>query len=238
MNRHLLILKSIIIVTSLTASVYANNWVGYYVGGNLGLSFNYNQLKSHHLGFTNPNEECNKNSNFTTLTPGIQGGYLTQYSSSYLIGLDADLRINTRQKNTLDCRSAFNPNIYDRFIVKNQLQGAIKARAGYPIKWNEYNFLPYLTTGVSVATIDLKYKNEIDDHYSRNTISLSWLVGAGVEWTVNQNWSLRAEYSYINYGNTTKLRISNLYGLIDSNGVGRVALSSNKFIVGFNYWIQ
>lgn len=90
--------------------------------------------------------------------------------------------------------------------------------------------------GASFANAGLTYKNEGSDYYSQNTTQAGWLIGAGIEWSFRQNWSLRTEYSYVNYGNAIHLKIPSIYGLLDPNGNARVNLNANNLLVAINYW--
>ena len=63
------------------------------------------------------------------------------------------------------------------------------------------------------------------------------LIGAGIEWAFKKNWSLRAEYDYVNYGNTIQLNIPVVYDLVDPNGQAKLDLSSNNLVIAISYWI-
>jgi len=214
-----------------------NSWTGYYAGVNAGLTSNNSKLRSHHLGFLNPSGNCNASSDFSTFLSGIQLGYMYQLPNDFVSGLEANVTVNTHQKNKLTCRSLFNPNLYDRFWFKNEVQTSIKGRFGHTINWHEKILLAYLTAGVSFANLGLSYKNEGGDHYSTNNTRSGWLIGAGLEWAYKKNWSLRAEYSYGYYENAIKMQLPIVYGLVDPNGRSHVNLNSNNFVVAINYWV-
>ncbi|MDR3477027.1 MAG: outer membrane beta-barrel protein [Gammaproteobacteria bacterium] len=247
MNKLSIMAKTVIITMSMVGIAYAdkdfahhsllNSWTGFYVGANAGVMFNNAQLKSQQLGFTDPNDTCNASSNLSSFFPGIQLGYMHQFSSYFVSGIEANITLNTKQKDTLGCTSAYSNTIYDRFSFRNQLQSSIKGRLGRALNWNKSVILPYLTAGVSFANVGLTYRNEGGDYYSKNTTSPGWLIGAGIEWAFSQNWSLRAEYSYADYGNAINLNIPGVYGLLDPNGSAHANLSSNNVVVSINYWI-
>lgn len=214
-----------------------NHWTGLYAGVNAGFIFNKTLLRSQQLGFTNLSEECNARSDFSTFTPGIQLGYMHQRPSYFVSGIEANLSFNTNRKDTLSCTCPNNPNVSDRLSFRNQMQGSIKGRIGHTLNWNKNLFLPYVTTGVSFANAGLTYKNEGGDYYSKNTTKTGWPIGAGIEWAFKQNWSLRAEYLYVSYGDALKLKIPSIYDLFDSNGNARIALNSNNIVIAINYWV-
>jgi outer membrane immunogenic protein len=117
------------------------------------------------------------------------------------------------------------------------MQSFIKGRGGRALHWNQNLFLPYVTAGAGLVNTGLTYRNEGGNYYAKNTTQAGWLIGTGIEWFFKQNWSLRAEYSYVNYGNTIQLSIPNVYGLIDPNGNAHVDLNANNILLAINYWI-
>jgi outer membrane immunogenic protein len=246
MNKPLIMAKGIVIVMGLIGVANAaddfshyslNSWTGFYAGMDAGFVFNNVQLRSQQLGFTNPSETCNTSSDFSTFFPGIQLGYMYQFPNDLVSGIETNVTFNTKQNDTLGCICPNNPNASDRFSFRNQMQSSIKGRGGRALNWNQSIFLPYLTAGASFANTELTYKNEGGDYYSKKTSQSGWLIGAGIEWSFRQNWSLRAEYSYVDYGNIIKLKIPSVYGLVDPNGNARVGLNTNSILLAINYWI-
>jgi len=238
MNKLLVMAKCVVITMSMMGIAYADNtWTGFYAGVNAGSAFNHVQLKSQQLGFTDTSENCNTSSDFSTFFPGIQLGFMHQFPNDLVSGIEANITVNTNQKKTFKCSCPENPDVSDRFSFRNQMQNSIKGRVGRALDWNKNILLPYLTAGVSFANVGLTYKNEGGDYYSENSTQSGWLIGAGIEWAFMQNWSLRAEYYYADYGNTIKLNIPSVYGLLDTNGHAHAELSSNNIVVAINYWI-
>jgi outer membrane immunogenic protein len=233
------IIESMVIAMSMVGIAHAEtkNWTGFYAGIDAGFAVNNAELESQQLGFTKPSEKCNIRSDFSTFFPGIQFGYLQQLPNDFVSGIEANVTVNTDQKDTLNCICPTNPHVGDRFTFRNQLQSSIKGRVGQAMIWNKIIFLPYLTAGASFTNVGLTYRNEAGDYYSRNTTQTGWLIGAGIEWAFKQNWSLRAEYYYVDYGNAITLKIPNVYGLNDTNGNAHVNLSSNNIILAINYWL-
>ena len=231
--------KCVMIAMSMVGIAHADNsnWTGFYAGGEAGFVFNDARLTSQQLGFTSPSETCNKSSDFSTFFPGMQLGYMYQFPNAFVTGIEANATFNTNQKHTFSCNSEFNPDVYDRFEFRNQMQTSLKARVGRALDWNKSTFLPYLTAGTSFAKLGLTYKNEGGDYYSDTTTQLGWLIGAGVEWAFMQHWSLRVEYSFVDYGNAINVKIPTVYGLLDTNGNGHVDLKSNNVVMAINYWI-
>lgn len=241
MNKLLVMLRRVVIAVSMVGAAYADNisnsWTGLHAGVNAGVVFNEVQLKAQQLAFTNPNGSCDTASDFSSFFPGIQLGYMHQFQNNLVTGIEANVTFNANQNNILSCNCPFNPDVFDRFQFKNQMQSAIKGRGGRALNWNNKDLLPYVTAGASIAHTGLLYSNEGQDYYSKNTTQVGWLIGAGMEWSFRKNWSLRAEYSYVDYGNTLKLKLPSLYGLVDPDGQAQAFLNTNTILIAVNYWI-
>jgi len=57
-----------------------------------------------------------------------------------------------------------------------------------------------------------------------------WTVGGGVEYMINPNWGVKAEYRYFDFGNLTQFPYTSLGNGIDRN------LTASAVTVGFNYY--
>jgi outer membrane immunogenic protein len=246
MKKFLITVKTVVITMGIVGVAYAdqgfaqhsllNSWTGFYVGANAGIAFNNVRLNVQQLGFSSLSQTYNANSNFSTFFPGIQFGYMYQFANNLVSGIEANVTINTHQADTLTYPAPYNNPGYDQFSFKDRLQSSIKGRLGRALHWHKKILLPYVTAGVSFANVQLTYNNEGGDYYYKSTTAPGWLLGAGMEWAVNANWSLRAEYSYIDYGSAINMNIPSVFGLIDPNGVAHAKLSSNNIAVSVNYW--
>jgi len=78
-----------------------------------------------------------------------------------------------------------------------------RGRAGYAFdRW-----LVYGTGGLAVANVNFEQSNAYpafplssSDNFSASTTRTGWTAGAGVEYTFVHNWSLKAEYLYVDLG--------------------------------------
>lgn len=235
--------KNKMMIASMLSIGFANSahasitWTGIYAGTGAGFTLNQVQLKSQHLGFADPSNTCNVNSTFSTFSPGIQLGYMHQFSNSFVTGIEVSGNLNTNQEQTLSCSTDL-PEVYDRFKFRSQGQADVKVRLGHSLNLGRNSFLPYFTSGVSLNSIGLKYENEGGDFYANSSTKAGWLLGAGIEWAFQHHWSLRAEYDYADYGeNALKLEIPSVYELQDPNGNAHVSLNSNNIVASLHYWI-
>ena len=121
-------------------------------------------------------------------------------------------------------------------VVRSGVQGSIRARAGYTFG----RLLPFATAGVAVGSfqsdaqisgVDVNLAN-FAAAGSRSGARAGWTVGGGLEWAVNNHWSLRSEWRYTDFGH---MGIST-----DPSAVGAVFvvdrhLDQQQVQVGFSY---
>src|SRR6185295_16446107 len=73
--------------------------------------------------------------------------------------------------------------------------GTIRGRVGYA--WG--NWLPYFTAGWAYSSNTRTNSGGLGGTASAN--HSGWTVGVGAEWMFAQNWTAKAEYKYIDFGN-------------------------------------
>jgi outer membrane immunogenic protein len=207
-------------------------WTGFYGGISVGGNFSSADLRSNHLGFVNPDGKCNINSSLSSFFPGVQFGYLHQFESKVVLGVEGDFTYNTQEQADITCPCPTNLKAKDRFTVKNSLQGSLRGRLGYAL---DGNLLPFVSVGVSFADMGIKYHNEGGDYYNKTATQAGWLAGAGLEWGFSDDLSVRAEYYYKAY-NDLNIRIPSVYALTDPNGSGNLNVNDNTVRVALNYW--
>lgn len=233
-------IKNTIITISMIGATFGamcNSWARFYAGADTGPVFNNAKLRSQHLSFTNPSGRFNTSSDYSTFDLGVHAGYMHQINHELMSEIEANITVKTNQEEKFKYQSLFNPSVFDGFVFKNHVQGSLKGRLGHNLRWDNESIFPYLTTGISFADVELKYKNEATDRYSNSRISAGWLIGTGAEWWFQKNWSLRIEYNYLYYGRAVKLNLPIIYGLFDPNSKATVDLDSNNVFVAINYWL-
>ena len=233
MMTHTVILISLAVLSGIVDAKSKEDWTGVYGGLNTGVIFNDASINSNNLGLTMPDGTCNTSSNFSSFFSGFQLGYTRQFTSKVVLGLEADYTYAFNKQGRAFCVCDVNEEVSDQFAITNQQQGSLRGRIGYALG---EHLLPFVMVGKNLANVSINYRNEDGDYYSKNTSTLGWLVGAGLEWHVTQAWSIRAEYSYIAYDNALNMKIPIIYGLYDPNGSARVNLHTNTLGVAFNYW--
>jgi outer membrane immunogenic protein len=150
---------------------------------------------------------------------GAQIGYNLQLGP-WVAGLEGDVSgLTVSQSKYVGL--GYNDNI------KSNIQGSIRLRAGYAID----RILLYATGGAAFAGIKTSYTSPFGyDSISRTRTG--WTVGGGVEYAVTNNWTIRAEYRYSDFGafNDYLINSSPILGTY-----GRHHLTQNQVEVGFNY---
>ena len=164
-----------------TAPEAVYNWTGFYIGGHIGGAFpGNNSLESNNGRFMG----------------GVQGGFDYQFATNWVIGAEAQYSWLTG-----DSGGATFPG--GTLVTGNTDQiGSATGRLGYT--WGPallyakggYAWRGNDNIGVSLGGVPVAV-TATGDHRDGYT------VGAGLEYMFAPNWSVKAEYQYYNFGNTT-----------------------------------
>jgi outer membrane immunogenic protein len=158
------------------------NWTGFYVGGHIGGEFaGSNSLQGSDARFVG----------------GVQGGFDYQFANNWVLGAEAQYSWLTGNSNN----GVLFPGGTLVTANPNQL-GSVTGRLGYAFgptllyakggyAWRGADDIGVSVGGAPVAfTTDANHRN-------------GWTVGAGLEYMFAPNWSVKGEYQYYNFGNTT-----------------------------------
>jgi outer membrane immunogenic protein len=194
-----------------------HQWGGFYAGVNAGAginttcnTWNANGPLANTAAFNN--RDC---PNRTAFVGGVQIGYNFQYQQLvWGFGLDYDFYSASSKNRSLVYTGPNFPDGTYSFNGKNSPNGfaILGPRIGYAVQdWLPYfraggvftsgssnSSVSYTPTGASAPTATF--------NGGRNYKSSGWGVGAGVEYALQDSWSVRAEYTYVNLGkgsNTT-----------------------------------
>ncbi len=230
------------------------SWTGFYLGGQIGYAWGQTNL--------NFNDSFGDLDQFSYQNSGVIGGahagYLMQINGCCMVaGVEGDVDGTSLTKSG----SAFAPfgtalvgaGALDAPIpgnvtvqVNHNVEGSIRGRLGWALGalgWNRV--LVYATGGVAfggfnenvAATFaDPASGTIIGGNANSSTTRVGWTVGGGLEYAMTDNWSLRAEYRYTDFGRST------IYDPLSVGGSGLVLDSSidrhfteNRVQVGFSY---
>ncbi|WP_217570733.1 outer membrane protein [Mesorhizobium sp. GbtcB19] len=123
---------------------------------------------------------------------GIQAGYNWQ-SGQMIYGVETDFQ-----------GSAVDASVSDffGFTPKTKVDwfGTLRARIGYtPID----RFMIYGTGGLAYGQVKTEFPFFGPFMSSSSKTRAGWTVGAGAEYAINTNWTIKSEYLYTDLGNST-----------------------------------
>jgi len=213
------------------APVPVASWAGCYVGLNAGamigddrydLSMAGGYLASFNI-FSNPANSGQLNHSYTPSPVGFTGGGqigCNQQNGTWVYGVEADIDGASRLDTTASYGPA-GPFIGDAALSASHTEDVTKqvdwystfrGRLGYTVT---PTWLLYVTGGLAVgeikSTTNLQFGTDQvllgGDVFSgsNTTTRVGWTVGAGTEWALASNWSIKAEYLLLDFGSFTYL---------------------------------
>jgi outer membrane immunogenic protein len=179
------------------------NWTGFYVGLNGGYGFGKSDWDVPAV----------------TMSPkgAVYGGTIGYnfQTGTWVWGLEGDFD-GTGMKGSVDCPAPVTCETKLPWLATGRL------RLGYA-GWS--NWLPYITGGAAYGNI--KASNSVLGEASKSR--LGWTAGAGVEYAIWSNWSVKLEYLYVNLG---KFNCGIACGGVDPDNV---TFKSSIVRAGINY---
>lgn len=156
------------------------SWTGAYVGGQIGYGWGQSDLDSD-FGSTSFDPDG--------FLGGVHAGYNYQFSNNVVLGIEADVDYSD-----MDGDGDFD---VAGFSGSSELdwQGSVRARLGYAYD----RVLPYLTGGVAFGKYEHRISDGVDS-FSDDDTYVGWTIGAGLEYAMTDNWTVRGEYRYTDFG--------------------------------------
>lgn len=201
-------------------------WTGFYVGLNAGASWSHGStgIAAPAAGWFNTinvNGAWRKSEDNVNFTGGAQAGYNYQ-TGGLVLGVETDFNYaNIESKRDGFGRVVAGPFANEQtFAAKTKVEwfGTVRARLGFTPMERLMVFgtggLAYGNVKVSAAETDRFLFNGAAVvtntwHGSKNDTRVGWTLGAGAEYALTNNLSLKAEYLYVDLG---KQRFSSIYG--------------------------
>ncbi len=226
----------------------AINWTGFYVGGQTGYAYGANHGA---YSYATPGGWVGSDPLIGDAKGVIVGGHLgyNRQFENWVVGVEGSVDgANLVKNSTL---AVGNSNNSSNFVingtypanavsttVQSDIQGALRARAGYAFF---DRLLTFASAGVALG--DFSYQSNIAGYDNvgffaaanpgQTVLRVGWTVGGGVEWAVNRNWSVRGEYRYADFGSLTDTPNQIFYP--GSFYSGSRHLDQNQVQFGFNY---
>ncbi len=206
-------------------------WTGLYIGGQAGYEFGASNAYAYDrvgTGLASRSQKANGfiggghvGYNFSTqslpLLNSFGGGF---GGGGLVVGIEGDADGSNYKSNYL--LGGINNGI------REDIQGSIRGRVG--IAYDRVLF--YATGGAAFGDLHNSYVNTINglsDNSSHTRVG--YTLGGGVEYAISNNWSLRAEYRYTDYGTFTE----NLAGSTGGGLNVRHHETNNRVQGGFSY---
>jgi outer membrane immunogenic protein len=200
------------------------SWSGFYIGGNIGGAWEWARVTdvNAYAAAASPGTVTKLNS--SGVFGGAQAGYSWQFGS-FVAGLEGDIGGMSvgRSVRLTDTRSG------TRVGVNDAGYGDITARFGFAMD----RALFYAKGGWAAAD-DIPSFSTVSGSFSRRTspgLSSGGVIGAGVEYALTANWSLKAEYLYFDLPNAN-------YTVFNAGGAPyrfKESEAVNTVKVGLNY---
>ncbi len=203
---------------SIPSGTTPHHWKGWYVGANAGYTWGASDVSYVQDGFSvygfdfakgDSGFELDRKLHPKSGIGGVQGGYDYQ-TRQLILGVVADFDYRpSNAKTTIGPLFAV-LNDFLSISTEQKWLGTLRLRIGVePCK----ACLIYTTGGLAygrvqhahVQTIDVLFDRSFDSHraFSESQTKVGWAVGGGMEYRFDRNWSVGAEYLYVDLGSDT-----------------------------------
>ena len=242
------------------------NWSGCYLGLNAGAMISNDHYDLSMAGgfldpaniFSNPANNSQLNHSYTPNPGGITGGGqigCNQQTGTWVWGVEADMDGASRLSTTNNYGPAgpftgAPPGLLAASHTEQVTKGAdwystVRARLGYTVT---PTWLIYATGGLAVGEIksstnvqfgaDQFFLGSLGFTGSQTVTRTGWTVGAGTEWALGSNWSVKAEYLFLDFGSLTYLSACSgalCLGGLPVSWQTHVRTEESVFRLGVNY---
>jgi outer membrane immunogenic protein len=203
-------------------------WTGVYIGAQAGYEFGHDSAFASSrltgLGLASANRSENGfiggahiGYNFSTQSLPVFGGLL---GTGGVFGIEGDVD-GTSAKSQYGLGGIATTS-------RDQIQGSVRGRLGIAVD----RTLFYATGGVAFGGLRNTYVNTINGNLDTlDHTRVGYTVGGGVEYAITNNWSIRGEYRYTDFG-----RYTDVLGASTAGGVAvRHHEIDNRVQGGFSY---
>jgi opacity protein-like surface antigen len=219
--RRLLSVAAMLAGLATPAAAQQFNWTGFYVGANGGYGWNDGSAR---VFESDTGTTVTVPFNLDSWFAGFQAGYNHLGPNNVLWGIEADIqwtdgndRANVAYANGTGVFTAS----LDWFATLRGRAGVVNGPALYYVTgglaWPGANFTVFIPFDVTQASLSGKPR-------------LGWVAGAGVEWTLGNNWTAKFEYQYLDFG----ARTVNALGTGGETVTGRFDLDMHTIRFGLN----
>ena len=200
-----------------TPAAPSYNWSGFYVGGNVGGAFQRGGGTSNFF----QNDIAPLDDNFRSQSAGgdsviggLHAGYNWQFAARWVVGVEGDWQwiksesSACRQTDRIDAACNDFGRGFSTVSGETRSIATVRGRFG----WTSDSVMIYGTGGFAFADVRTSLgvscliagcgndNTPIATTVNSSTTKTGWAAGAGVEWMVGPNWTIRAEYLRIDLG--------------------------------------
>jgi outer membrane immunogenic protein len=170
------------------------SWGGAYVGGSVGtvnVKSSYTDDPAHYW-WNDPGDQYDTNSHSPAAF--VNAGYNWQVGQ-FVFGGEADVGILNATGTAFPYGISY-PNSYLK--TKIHSLASVRARLGYAFG----PALLYVTGGLALSDVtNIILDNPLDIvGVNKNSLNTGWVLGGGIEYELNTNWTVRAEGIYYDFG--------------------------------------
>jgi len=204
------------------------NWTGFYIGvhggiggGNVDSQFRYYEAEV-------PGDGFNFSDNAFGAFGGVQAGYNWQFNTNWVVGVETDFAASGINAKHDQYDTVFDENL--SLETKIDWFGTIRGRLGYA--WD--NVLFYGTGGAAYGKVKVSgsYNDgDFGSSFSDSDTNWGWTAGAGVEYGITKNITLKAEYLYVDLGSVS----ADAAEVFDGGGEFKSDVAFHTLKAGLNY---
>jgi outer membrane immunogenic protein len=215
-------------------------WTGLYIGGQAGYAWGRDNI-----AWSGVSIDDDPAGGAFSLTPqGVIGGahigFNYQYNSWLVFGVEGSVDgTSLRQTAAVGVNDFMGdtPGVLTA-TTRADVQGSLRGRLG--IAFNRvlvYGTGGIAITGLHTTTLDATgfFTGVPGTSAVFSNTRAGWTAGGGIEWAVTDNWSVRAEYRYSNFGHTFDFPFAGQLPFADSFVFLQHHLTENQIQAGFSY---
>ena len=207
------------------------SWTGFYVGGNVG--WNWTESTAVDTGPGVFGQVFPIGDTTTIQRNGFMGGAQAGYNyqmGQFMIGVEADFDWSAANKK----QSGALPGLTFDINFKNNYVSTFGARFGYAMD----RVLLYAKAGGAYTQDDFDLSASDGSTFNGRFDRWGWMIGAGVEYAILNNWTLKAEYNYLDFGTKSETLTPNATDLVTgtiTDDPRDNKLHAHVVKIGFNY---
>lgn len=208
--------------------VAAYDWSGAYIGAQAGYAWGDGRVGQTFApgAFDNYGWGYNPSGGFG----GLYAGYIKQFDNGLVLGIEGDYNFASVKDTTLYRALGVDDPLFGGEFRLGAV-GSVRVRAGYAVgRW-----LPFVTGGLAMATYKhttVHLPGSVPYADVSETIS-GYTLGAGTEYAVTDNWVVRGEYRFADFGRHTSVR----HAIVDGAALNpdAIDLTAHDLRIGVAY---